>query len=187
MPTALTRTSTRSNAEYFAARRRLTTIVTRKTSILNALFAIWMAGASGCGSTQIPNTRVEDTEENREVLEFVEQYRKAVEARDSITLLKMASEYYFDDMGTSSGDDDIDYDGLKDGLTRLRNEIMAARYQISYRGLTSLSDERLMVDLLYTGWFKLQTPDGPQWRRRLEPHRLVLTREDKALKIVSGM
>jgi hypothetical protein len=161
--------------------------VTCKTSTSIALLAIWLAGASGCATTQIPNTRVEDTEENREVLEFVEQYRKAVEARDSVTLLKMASEYYFDDMGTSSGDDDIDYEGLKDGLARLRNEILSARYQISYRGLTTLSDQRLLVDLLYTGWFKLQTPDGPQWRRRLEPHRIVLAREDNALKIVSGM
>jgi hypothetical protein len=181
------RSPTKPVAEYFAVGRWLRTIVTCKTSTFIALFAIWLAGASGCATTQIPNTRVEDTEENREVLEFVEQYRKAVEARDSVTLLKMASEYYFDDMGTSSGDDDIDYEGLKDGLARLRNEVLSARYQISYRGLTALSDQRLMVDLLYTGWFKLQTPDGPQWRRRLEPHRIVLAREDNALKIVSGM
>jgi hypothetical protein len=181
-------TSAATRAEYFAPRLWLKTIVTVKTSIFIALFATWVAGgAAGCATTQIPNTRVEDTKENREILEFVEQYRKAVEARDSVSLLKMASEYYFDDMGTSAGEDDIDYDGLKAGLARLRNEVMATRYQISYRGLTTLSDERLMVDLLYTGWFKLQTPDGPQWRRRLEPHRIVLAREDKALKIVSGM
>jgi hypothetical protein len=187
MPTAPAKTTPGFIAEYFAMWRWLRTNVTDKTSTFIALFAIWLAGASGCAATQIPNTRVEDTEENREILEFVERYRKAVEARDSVTLLKMASEYYFDDMGTSSGDDDIDYEGLKDGLTRLRNEITAARYQISYRGLTTLSDQRLMVDMLYTGWFKLQTPDGPQWRRRLEPHRIVLAREDDALKIVSGM
>jgi hypothetical protein len=43
------------------------------------------------------------------------------------------------------------------------------------------------VDLLYTGWFKVETPEGAQWRRRLEPHRIVLAREDGRLMILSGM
>jgi hypothetical protein len=64
---------------------------------------------------------------------------------------------------------------------------MAARYQISYRGLTYTPNERVLVDLLYTGWFKVETPEGPQWKRRLEPHRIVLAREDGKLLIVSGM
>jgi hypothetical protein len=45
----------------------------------------------------------------------------------------------------------------------------------------------MLVDLLYTGWFKVNTPDGPQWRRRLEPHRIVVAREDGNLRILSGM
>jgi len=82
---------------------------------------------------------------------------------------------------------DVDYDSLKTGLGRLRNEVIDARYQISYRGLTYMTNDRVLVDLLYTGWFKVETPDGPQWRRRLEPHRIVLAREDSKYRIVSGM
>ena len=141
----------------------------------------------GCGSQNIPNTRVEDTAQNREVIDFVERYRKAVEDRDSAELLAMASKFYYDDMGTPAGEDDVDYDTLKAGLERLRNEVIAARYQISYRGLTYLANDHMLVDLLYTGWFKVTTPDGPQWRRRLEPHRIVLAREDGQLRILSGM
>jgi hypothetical protein len=121
------------------------------------------------------------------VLDFVEKYRKALEARDVASLLGMASVNYFDDMGTAAGEDDIDYDGLREGLKRLRSDVLAARYQISYRGLSQSSDQRVWVDLLYTGWFKITTQDGPQWRRRLEPHRIVLTHEDNRLKIISGM
>jgi hypothetical protein len=90
-------------------------------------------------------------------------------------------------MGTPGGEDDVDYDALKAGLGRLRTDVLAARYQISYRGLTYLDDQRMLVDLLYTGWFKVNTPDGPQWKRRLEPHRIVVAREDGNLRIVSGM
>jgi hypothetical protein len=141
----------------------------------------------GCETKTIPNTRVEDTPENREIVDFVEKYRHAVEERDSTGLLQMASKDYYDDMGTPAGEDDVDYDTLKDGLDRLRNDIIAARYQISYRGLSYASQDRVLVDLLYTGWFKVTTPDGPQWRRRLEPHRIVVAREEGHLRILSGM
>jgi hypothetical protein len=143
--------------------------------------------ALGCDHKNIPNTRVADTEENREVIDFVEKYRHAVEDRDVAALLRMASQFYYDDMGTPGGEDDVDYDALKAGLGRLRTDVLAARYQISYRGLTYLDDQRMLVDLLYTGWFKVNTPDGPQWKRRLEPHRIVVAREDGNLRIVSGM
>ena len=141
----------------------------------------------GCAHKPIPNTRVEDTTENREVVDFVEQYRKAVESRDGATLLRLSSKNYFDDMGTPQGDDDMDYDSLRAGLARLQKELIDARYQISYRGVTYTPSQRVLVDVLYTGWFKVETPDGPQWRRRLEPHRIVLAREDGNYKIVSGM
>ena len=143
--------------------------------------------AAACGAKHIPNTRVPDTSDNREVLDFVEKYRKAVEDRDIGALLQMTSRDYFDDMGTPQGEDDVDYDALQIGLQRLRQDVLGARYQISYRAVTFTENHKVLVDLLYTGWFKVTTPDGDQWRRRLEPHRIMLAREDRGFKIVSGM
>lgn len=141
----------------------------------------------GCATATIPNTRVEDTAENREVLEFLEQYRNAVEARDVGRLIRLASQSYFDDMGTPAGTDDVDFDGLREGLAALPTEVLAARYQISYRDVTYV-DDRVLVDVRYTAWFRVPTPEGPpQWERRLEPHRLVIAREDGQYRIVSGM
>lgn len=142
---------------------------------------------TACEPTLIPNTRVEDTGENREVVDFIERYRQAVESRNVPALLSMASLNYFDDMGTPGGHDDIDYEGLEVGLTRMREEVIGARYQISYRAVTYVPDQRVLVDLLYTGWFRVNTAEGPQWKRRLEPHRIVLAREDRGYKIMSGM
>lgn len=155
-----------------------------RTLIYAAVIAL--TAISGCATTTIPNTRVEDTTENREVLDFLEQYRLAVEARDVGKLIRLASESYFDDMGTPGGTDDIDYDGLREGLSALPEEVLAARYQISYRDVTYLED-RVLVDVRYTAWFRVNTPEGPQWERRLEPHRLVIAREDGAYRILSGM
>lgn len=156
-------------------------------SALRSALLLALVVAAGCGSQQIPNTRVEDTAENREVIDFVEEYRTAVERRDTVKLLSLASHDYYDDMGTPGGEDDIDYEGLTQGLSRLKDGLLAARYQISYRGLTYASHDRILVDMLYTGWFRVETTDGPQWRRRLEPHRIVLGREGEQLRILSGM
>lgn len=139
-----------------------------------------------CSHDVIPNTMVEDTEENRKVVDFVELYRTAVEKRDEVALGRLASENYFDDMGTPAGDDDMDREALLVGLKRMREEILAARYQISYRNVTYVQD-RVLVDIVYTGWFKVQTTEGTQWRRRLEPHRMVLQREKETYSILSGM
>jgi hypothetical protein len=160
----------------------------RTNAILKTVLLVLGLGAlSACEAALIPNTRIEDTGDNREVVEFVERYRLAVEARNSNALLALASPNYFDDMGTPAGNDDIDFDGLKQGLGRLREEILGARYQISYRAVTFDTESRVLVDMLYTGWFRINTSEGPVWKRRLEPHRIVLAREDGHLRIVSGM
>jgi hypothetical protein len=140
-----------------------------------------------CEPTLIPNTHVEDTSDNREVIDFVEKYRQAIETRNTIALLALASTNYFDDLGTPSGTDDIDYDGLKAALVRMREEVLGARYQISYRAVTFDTEQRVLVDMLYTGWFRVNGHDGPEWKRRLEPHRIVIAREDGRYRILSGM
>ncbi|MET0391407.1 MAG: hypothetical protein ABW321_35865 [Polyangiales bacterium] len=150
-----------------------------------SLFAL--LACTACEPTMIPNTRVEDNGANREVVDFVEKYRKAMETRNTGALLALASPNYFDDMGTPAGADDIDFDGLRAGLSRLREEVLGTRYQISYRSVTFDVDDRVLVDMLYTGWFRVSTAEGPTWKRRLEPHRLVLAREAGQYRIVSGM
>lgn len=157
---------------------------TVRSIVLGVAFAVAL---SACAGQQIPNTSVEDTTENREVIAFVESYRAAVEQKDTGKLLQLASKDYFDDMGTPGGLDDIDYAGLSAGLVKMHKELLDARYQISYRGLTYASHDRILVDLLYTGWFQVETADGPQWKRRLEPHRMVVRREQDTYRILSGM
>jgi hypothetical protein len=156
-------------------------------SLASLPLLVMLFGPAACTPSLIPNTRVEDTSENREVLDLVERYRKAIETRNTAGLLALASENYFDDMGTPAGKDDMDYDALKAALTRMREEVLGARYQISYRAVTFDAQHRVLVDMLYTGWFRVNTADGPEWKRRLEPHRIVLAREEGQYRILSGM
>lgn len=153
------------------------------------LFVLAVLGApvlAGCGASMIPNTDVEDTSQNREVVEFVERYRLAVEARDVGLLMRLASPAYFDDNGTPGGDDDVDFDGLRTKLATFTDNLLAVRYEIRYRRVTFRRDE-VAVDYTYTGSFRVTTATGDRWARRLADNRLVLRRENDEFRIVSGM
>ncbi|PKN47872.1 MAG: hypothetical protein CVU63_06075, partial [Deltaproteobacteria bacterium HGW-Deltaproteobacteria-20] len=88
---------------------------------------------AGCTKNYIPNTDVEDTEDNRRVVTFCETYRKAVERRDIGRILSMVSPRYYEDGGNVDASDDLDYEGLKAFMMNEFRESKAIRYEIRYR------------------------------------------------------
>jgi len=135
----------------------------------------------------IPNTDVEDTAENRRVVEFMESYRHAVEERDVRALLEMASPAYLDDNGTPIGDDDLDFDLLREKLSGWRDRVLDVRYEIKYRRVT-YDQSRVYVEFRYHANFRVATATGEErWARRIGDHRLVLRQEDDRFLILSGM
>src|SRR5262245_48953989 len=88
---------------------------------------------AGCAMRYIPNTDVEDTDENRKVITFCERYRHAVELKDVAELLKLAANDYYEDGGNVDASDDLDYTGLKEYLTSRFEDARAIRYEIRYR------------------------------------------------------
>lgn len=163
--------------------------MTRALSIhLALLVAVGLGG--GCSATHIPNTTVEDNAANRDVITFVEEYRRAVESRNVQRLLELASERYYDDGGTPIGDDDIDHDGLRTHLAAWGDALIDCRYEIRYRDVEYRQDQRIYVTYRYTGSFRVTDADGEErWQRRVGDNRLVLVREESAagFRILSGM
>jgi hypothetical protein len=158
----------------------------RRPGALTPVFLLLPILAWGCADKTIPNTDVADTQENREVIKFVEKYRHAVEAQDVRQLLRLASERYLDDAGTPTGDDDLDRRRLADRLELLKDRVKEVRYDIRYRRVTYKGD-RVLVDFTYAASFLLETHEGERWMRRLADHRMVLRREGEEYRIISGM
>lgn len=144
---------------------------------------------SGCTST-IPNTDVKDTAANREVLDFMERYRVAVNERDVGKILAMASTTYLDDMGTPDGVDDLDYDRLREHLAAWSERVQDIRYDIRYRRVT-YEMGRIYVEFTYRASFELAVPgeERGRWSRRIADHRAVLVRNeaDDDFEFVSGL
>ena len=141
---------------------------------------------SGCAGSVIPNTDVPDTAENRQVVDFVEEYRHAVEERSPPAILRLVSERYYDDNGTPSTDDDMDYDALRDHFNRWSEDVIDVRYEMRYRRVT-LATDRIFVDFTYTGSFKVRDVEGERWSRRVADNRIEIVREDDEFRIISGL
>lgn len=150
------------------------------------VLALLLLGA--CATHYIPNTDVEDTDANRKVIEFCEQYRHSVEMRDVAKLLKMADPKYYEDGGNIDATDDLDYAGLKQYLEDRFKDTRAIRYEIRYRRIGEGRKPGVVhVDFTYSASYKIPTPTGEQWRRRVADDRLELVPSGESFKILSGM
>jgi hypothetical protein len=156
--------------------------------IVPALFAlvVGIATLSGCATHYIPNTDVEDNDENRRLITFCERYRHAVEQKDVATLLKLAAPSYYEDGGNADPADDIDYAGLKAYLLDKFQTATAIRYEIRYRRVSKEKD-LVFVDYTYSASYRIPGPKGDEWRRKVEDNRLELVPYQDEYRIVAGM
>jgi len=151
-----------------------------------AIFALLLVTTGGCNKQLIPNTEIEDTEENREIVAFCERYRRAVEDLNVGLLLTLASPRYFDNSGSTTGDDDFDRNGLESVLAKRFQSIQAMRYEIRYRDIYEM-DNLIMIDYTYTMSFQYKLEEQSKWANRTADNRLELERVDGGFLIVSGM
>ena len=143
---------------------------------------------SACSPRYIPNTDVVDNDENRSVIQFCEEYRRAVERRNVALLLQMAHPKYYEDGGNIDASDDLDFAGLEEYLRDHFANTKAIRYEIRYRRVVEAEEQqRVYVDYTYSASYKLATETGDHWQRTVADNRLELQRDGESFKILAGM
>jgi hypothetical protein len=148
-------------------------------------------GAAACAHQEyFAGTTIPRTEENRRIIETVEQYRQRLLARNIEGLLVLASDKYFEDSGTPRSDDDYGYEGLKQVLSNQLKRVKSMRYEIEYRTIkVSGSDaaKKAEVEVFLDGSFELQADAGDRYRRVNDYHHFVLEQKGDEWKFLSGM
>lgn len=142
---------------------------------------------AACHSSKIPNTDVDDTQDNRAVVDFCESYRKAVEHRDVDRLMALAHPDYYEDGGNVDSSDDIDRTQLGEYLNSKFVDASAIRYEIRYRRIGKGRNNSLLVDYTYSASYQLPSNDGEVWRRTVAENRLEVVPKDDGYLILSGM
>ncbi len=176
--------------EYPARNKALTgsmlgaSIRATRSRLVWAPFALVLAA---CPAAYIPSTEIPDSEENRDVISFCEQYRRAVEQRDVGALMSLASPGYFEDAGTPGGDDDYNLAGLRQLLAQFPDRVREVRYDIRYRRIRRGSNAHVFVQFTYNASFQIVTAAGERWFRRVADNELELERVSNRWRIVAGM
>ena len=141
---------------------------------------------SGCSTKTIPNTEIEDNEFNREVIDFCERYRRAVENMNIGLIMSLASPRYFDNSGTLTGNDDMDRSGLEEILKTRFQAINSLRFEIKYIDVY-VHEGVVCVEFTYTMSFQYTIGDQTQWANKTADNRLELERVEGGFLVLSGM
>jgi hypothetical protein len=163
--------------------------MTRLVRCLAPAFALGLAllvSACAGNNTYIRGTQVPDTAENRDIVRTVEKYRLAVEAKDTATLIELASKNYWEDGGTPTGGDDYGYEGLREVLAARLSRAHDIRYSLKYVNVIH-KGSRAYVDVLVDASFGFDTERGPTRRDMRDQNQLVLERQNQRWVFVSGM
>jgi hypothetical protein len=142
---------------------------------------------AGCATRYIANTDVEDTDENRQVVQFCERYRKALEMKDTSSLMAMASPRYYEDGGNVDPSDDMDFDGLRAWLDTRFQETTAIRYEIRYRRIDREETRKIQVTYTYSASWRIPGLKQDDWRHKVSDNRIELEPDGDSYKIVAGM
>jgi hypothetical protein len=158
-----------------------------------ALATVVALAVAACSKVYIPNTDVEDTGTNREVIVFCEQYRHALEDKNVALLIKLMSPAYFEDGGNTKSEDDADYDTIREFLTGDFLKTAGIRYEIRYRRVTFTETNHVFVDYTYAAAWKIPSVKSDdsrrsdEWHHKVADNRLDLVRDGESFKIFSGM
>jgi hypothetical protein len=162
--------------------------------VLLATLAI--AGCSKQNGGRIRGTRVPDNDLNRALIERLETYRLAVEARDAEALVLMASpEHYWEDRGTVESSDDYGFEGLRTVLAGRFQLASEVRYSLRYDKIRKACPGeslqpgcRAHVEVQIDASFTVNDAQGNTLRKdKRDQNELVLVWTGDKWMFVSGM
>ena len=145
-----------------------------------------LAALAGCTPPRIPGTDILDTKDTHAVLDVIQAYGKAMQARDAQAVLALVGHDFYDDAGTPDPADDLDYAKLEQTLPQDLAKIEAIRVELTVRSVVVEKDVAT-AEVLYDAWYRIQTPAGTVPKRVSDVHRMAFKREAGTWKITSGL
>lgn len=160
---------------------------------LVALLALPLASLAGCKPELIPGTNLEDTEENRAIMDFLEQYRVAVESRDAEKVLALVAEEYFEDNGTQDQTDDYGIEKLRGSLAQEFQVAEVVQLTLNVQHIEPRAGEKDRYEVYYRYLQRalLDLPAGDRWVSNSDVNRMIVKKKGDRLSdgflIVSGL
>jgi len=149
-----------------------------------ALLACLVAAA--CSHKTLPGTNIQDTPQNRAVLDVFARYKQALEARDATALYDLAAPGYTDAGDPSRGINPTDYATLKDKLKTDFAKVTGVRLEATIKDL-EIREDQARIDYFQVLRYAVATPNGEKWKSESDDARMRLVRVNGEWKIASGL
>jgi ketosteroid isomerase-like protein len=144
-------------------------------------------GLWACGPRLIPGTNIDDTEDNKAIMQVVADYKNAYERRDAAAVLKLVAPSFYETNGTADTSDDYDYKGLSQVLQKEFGQIQDNALNIDVRNISVKGDEA-EVNYYYSERFQLADAGANGgFKGSSDVAQIKLHRENGTWKIVSGI
>jgi hypothetical protein len=150
------------------------------------VLASFAAAATGCAHAKIPNTNIDDTPENHQILDLVHEYQRAVESRDADALIALVSPRFYEDNGNTDRSDDYDYNGLRSALSKDFSRTKAMQLEVRVDDI-KVEEDRAYAEVYYTYRAQNEYPSGLQWDTASDRARLRFERKNGKWLIVAGL
>lgn len=133
---------------------------------------------AACAPKMIPNTNIEDTPDNRDILAVVQHYKDAMERKDAPAIAALASDRYLD------ARDNISKETLKGELEKDLAKVRDLQLEISVRRIV-VDRDQAQADYFFSMNFLLDAADAA-WQTESDDKRMNLVRENGAWKVING-
>jgi hypothetical protein len=163
---------------------------------VRAVLILSLLGCAACKPRLLPGTTVEDTADNRRVVEFVAAYEQAIERRSADAVVSLCAPDYFEDNGTVDQKDDYGVDRLKAQLEEDFAKTKEIQLEILVQNVSEAEGAKeplVYLDYRYKQRALVTLPAGDKWISTSDVNRLVLREDDEAddaasrFMIVSGL
>lgn len=149
--------------------------------------SVCLALLVACGARRIPGTEIEDNDDTRAILKVMEQYRAALEARDAQGVLKLLSDSFKDEGGSSKMEDRMDLATLQKKLPSELAKVEDVKLDLSVRKIEIFS-ETSTASAVYTYNLTFRMPrlnNKPQSESEIK--QMWFKRDKGQWKISSGI
>ena len=148
-----------------------------RAALLLSVIALALS-TTGCPKKYIPGTEIPDTPDDRALLDLVNHFRDAFQAKDASGIAQLASPRYLD------ARDSISYDTLKEQLQNYFDKVKQVHLDITVRRIT-VEGTHARIEYVFSINYLLNTVD-PQWRSQTDDKRMTVEREDNIWRVTSG-
>ncbi len=142
--------------------------------------------AVACSHPMLPGTNIQDTPQNRAVLDIFSRYKQALEARDSTALFELAAPTYIDPGDLSRGINPTEYSSLKQKLQADLAKVTGVKLEATIKDL-QVKDEQARIDYFQVLRYAVATPSGEKWKSESDDARMRFVRVNGEWKIASGL